>query len=323
MSRILYRTAFATGLVLLASAGAVAQDYPTRLVTVVVPTPPGGQPDILARLIADRLSRAFPYRFIVENRAGANGNLAPAHVAKQAPDGHTLLVASAPFLINPSLYPDLPFDVFRDFKPIAFLGAATTALIVHPSFPAKTLAEFIEHVRKNPGKPWYASPGAATASRITFELFKRQAKIDVGIVPYRGAGPVFNDVLAGHVPMTIAQPEVVAAMVQEGRLHALAVSSSQRAPLLPDVPTYAELGYPIVRTVWSGLFAPAGTPDSVIQRLHAEARKALAEPEVLAILDKLGMVIEPMSPEQLGQLVASEVASYREIVKEAGITAEQ
>jgi tripartite-type tricarboxylate transporter receptor subunit TctC len=180
-----------------------------------------------------------------------------------------------------------------------------------------------EHVRKNPGKPWYASPGAATASRITFELFKRQAKIDVGIVPYRGAGPVFNDVLAGHVPMTIAQPEVVAAMVQEGRLRALAVSSSQRAPLLPDVPTYAELGYPIVRTVWSGLFAPAGTPDSVIQRLHAAARKALAEPEVLAILDKLGMVIEPMSPEQLGQLVASEVASYREIVKEAGITAEQ
>jgi tripartite-type tricarboxylate transporter receptor subunit TctC len=323
MSRILHRIAFATGLVLLASAGAVAQDYPTRLVTVVVPTPPGGQPDILARLIADRLSRAFPYRFIVENRAGANGNLAPAHVAKQAPDGHTLLVASAPFLINPSLYPDLPFDVFRDFRPIAFLGAAPTALIVHPSFPAKTLTEFIEHVRKNPGKPWYASPGAATASRITFELFKRQAKIDVGIVPYRGAGPVFNDVLAGHVPMTIAQPEVVAAMVQEGRLRALAVSSSQRAPLLPDVPTYAELGYPIVRTVWSGLFAPAGTPDSVIQRLHAEARKALAEPEVLAILDKLGMVIEPMSPEQLGQLVASEVASYREIVKEAGITAEQ
>ena len=323
MSRILHRIAFATGLVLLASAGAVAQDYPTRLVTVVVPTPPGGQPDILARLIADRLSRAFPYRFIVENRAGANGNLAPAHVAKQAPDGHTLLVASAPFLINPSLYPDLPFDVFRDFRPIAFLGAAPTALIVHPSFPAKTLTEFIEHVRKNPGKPWYASPGAATASRITFELFKRQAKIDVGIVPYRGAGPVFNDVLAGHVPMTIAQPEVVAAMVQEGRLRALAVSSSQRAPLLPDVPTYAELGYPIVRTVWSGLFAPAGTPDSVIQRLHAEARKALAEPDVLAILDKLGMVIEPMSPEQLGQLVASEVASYREIVKEAGITAEQ
>jgi tripartite-type tricarboxylate transporter receptor subunit TctC len=323
MSRILHRIAFATGLVLLASAGAVAQDYPTRLVTVVVPTPPGGQPDILARLIADRLSRAFPYRFIVENRAGANGNLAPAHVAKQAPDGHTLLVASAPFLINPSLYPDLPFDVFRDFRPIAFLGAAPTALIVHPSFPAKTLTEFIEHVRKNPGKPWYASPGAATASRITFELFKRQAKIDVGIVPYRGAGPVFNDVLAGHVPMTIAQPEVVAAMVQEGRLRALAVSSSQRAPLMPDVPTYAELGYPIVRTVWSGLFAPAGTPDSVIQRLHAEARKALAEPEVLAILDKLGMVIEPMSPEQLGQLVASEVASYREIVKEAGITAEQ
>src|SRR5829696_307790 len=302
---------------------AVAQDYPTRTVVMAVPTPPGGQPDILARLIADRLSRAFPYRFIVENRAGANGNLAPAHVAKQAPDGHTLLVASAPFLINPSLYPDLPFDVFRDFKPIAFLGAAPTALIVHPSFPAKTLAEFIEHVRKNPGKPWYASPGAATASRITFELFKRQANIDVAIVPYRGAGPVFNDVLAGHVPMTIAQPEVVAAMVQEGRLRALAVSSSQRAPLLPDVPTYAELGYPIVRTVWSGLFAPAGTPDSVIQRLHAEARKALAEPEVLAILDKLGMVIEPMSPEQLGQLVASEVASYREIVKEAGITAEQ
>jgi tripartite-type tricarboxylate transporter receptor subunit TctC len=289
----------------------------------VVATPPGGQPDILARLIADRLSRAFPYRFIVENRVGANGNLAPAHVARQAPDGHTLFVGSAPFLINPSLYADLSFDVFRDFKPIAYLGAAPTALIVHPSFPASTLAEFIDHVRKNPGRPWYASPGAATASRITFELFKRQANVDIGIVPYRGAGPVFNDVLAGHVPITLAQPEVAAAMVQEGRLRALAVSSKERAPLLPNTPTFRELGYPIVRTVWSGLFAPAGTPDGVVQRLNAEARKALAEPDVIDILNKLGLVVEPMSPEELGRLVASEVASYAEIVKAAGITAEQ
>jgi tripartite-type tricarboxylate transporter receptor subunit TctC len=323
MLHILHRLAWVLGVLMLASTAAVAQGYPTRIVTVVVATPPGGQPDILARLIADRLSRAFPYRFIVENRVGANGNLAPAHVAKQAPDGHTLFVGSAPFLINPSLYGDLSFDVFRDFKPIAFLGAAPTALIVNPSFPAKTLAELVDHVRKNPGQPWYASPGAATASRITFELFKRQANIDVAIVPYRGAGPVFNDVLAGHVPMTIAQPEVVAAMVQEGRLRALAVSSKDRAPLLPDVPTYGELGYPIVRTVWSGLFAPAGTPESIIQRLNAEARKALTEPEVRDILDKLGIVVDPMTPDQLGQLVASEVASYREIVKAAGITAEQ
>src|SRR5215213_3591173 len=161
------------------------------------------------------------------------------------------------------------------------------------------------------------------SSSTTCELFKRQANIDVAIVPYRGAGPVFNDVLAGHVPMTIAQPEVVAAMVQEGRLRALAVSSKDRAPLLPDVPTYGELGYPIVRTVWSGLFAPAGTPESIIQRLNAEARKALTEPEVHDILDKLGIVVEPMTPDQLGHLVASEVASYREIVKAAGITAEQ
>jgi len=154
MLHILHRFAWVLGALALASTAAVAQGYPTRIVTVVVATPPGGQPDILARLIADRLSRAFPYRFIVENRVGANGNLAPAHVAKQAPDGHTLFVGSAPFLINPSLYGDLSFDVFRDFKPIAFLGAAPTALIVNPSFPAKTLAELVDHVRKNPGQPW-------------------------------------------------------------------------------------------------------------------------------------------------------------------------
>jgi tripartite-type tricarboxylate transporter receptor subunit TctC len=322
MSRKFRGLVWMMSLLALASAAA-AQDYPSRFVTVVVATPPGGQPDILARLIADRLSRAFPHRFIVENRVGANGNLAPAHVAKQAPDGHTLFVGSAPFLINPSLYPDLSFDVFRDFRPVAFLGAAPTALIVHPGFPAASVAELVEHVRRNPGKPWYASPGAATASRITFELFKRQAKVDIGIVPYRGAGPVFNDVLAGHVPMTFAQPEVAAAMVQEGRLRALAVTSKARAPLLPDTPTFLELGYPIVRTVWSGLFAPAGTPDGIVQRLNVEVRKALGEPEVLDILNKLGLVVEPMSPDELGRLVASEVASYRDIVKEAGISAEQ
>jgi tripartite-type tricarboxylate transporter receptor subunit TctC len=165
--------------------------------------------------------------------------------------------------------------------------------------------------------------GRSDGRRITFELFKRQANIDVGIVPYRGAGPVFNDVLAGHVPMTFAQPEVAAAMVQGGRLRALAVTSKERAPLLPNVPTFVELGYPIVRTVWSGLFAPAGTPDAIVHRLNAEARKALAEPEVIDLLNKLGVVVEPMTPEKLGQLVASEVASYREIVKAAGITAEQ
>jgi tripartite-type tricarboxylate transporter receptor subunit TctC len=323
MSRVFRGVAWIVGLLAIASGAALAQDYPTRVVTVVVATPPGGQPDILARLIADRLSRAFPYRFIVENRVGANGNLAPAHVAKQAPDGHTLFVGSAPFLINPSLYPDLTFDVFRDFRPIAFLGAAPTALIVHPGFPARSVAELVEHVRRNPGKPWYASPGAATASRITFELFKRQAKVDIGIVPYRGAGPVFNDVLAGHVPMTFAQPEVAAAMVQEGRLRALAVTSKERAPLLPQTPTFLELGYPIVRTVWSGLFAPAGTPDGIVQRLNLEVRKALGEPEVVDLLNKLGLVVEPMSPDELGRLVASEVASYRDIVKEAGISAEQ
>ena len=306
-----------------AGPAAIAQDYPTRTVVMAVPTPPGGQPDILARLVADRLSRVFPHRFIIENRVGANGNLAPAHVARATPDGHTLLVASAPFLINPSLYNDLPFDVFRDFKPVAFFGSAPAVVTVNPSFPAKTLSEFIAHVKKNPGQPWYASPGAATASRITFELFKRQAGIDVAIVPYRGAGPVFNDVLAGHVPFTIAQPEVVAAMVRENRLRALAVSSRERAPLLPDVPTFTELGYPIVRTVWSGLFAPAGTLDSVIDRLNREVRKALAEPEVKQTLDKLGVVVEDMSPKQLGELVADEVAKYAEIVKQAGITADQ
>ena len=300
-----------------------AQDYPTRTVVMAVPTPPGGQPDILARLVADRLSRVFPHRFIIENRAGANGNLAPAFVAKAAPDGHTLLVASAPFLINPSLYADLSFDVFRDFKPIAYLGSAPAVLTVNPNFPPKSLAEFIDYVKKNPGKPWYASPGAATASRITFELFKRQAGIDVGIVPYRGAGPVFNDVLAGHVPFTIAQPEVVAAMVEAGRLRALAVSSRQRTRLLPEVPTFTELGYPIVRTVWSGLFAPAGTPDAVIERLNTEVRKALADPEVKQTLDKLGILVEDMTPKQLGELVSDEVSKYAEIVKQAGITPEQ
>jgi len=196
-------------------------------------------------------------------------------------------------------------------------------LTTNPAFPPKTLPEFIEYVKKNPGRPWYASPGAATASRITFELFKRQAGLDVGIVPYRGAGPVFNDVLAGHVPFTIAQPEVVAAMVNDNRLRALAVSSSERAPLLPDVPTFTELGYPIVRTVWSGLFAPTGTPERVVERLHEEVRKALLEPQVKETLARLGLAVHDMTPAELGKLVAEEVAAYSEIVKQAGITAEQ
>jgi tripartite-type tricarboxylate transporter receptor subunit TctC len=300
-----------------------AQTYPSRPVVMSVPTPPGGQPDILARIVADRLSKAFNQRFLVENKPGANSNISPALVARAAPDGHTLLVASAPFMINPSLYSDLTFDPVKDFVPIAMLGAAPSMLIVHPSVPATTLAEFIDYARKNAGRPIYASPGAGTASRLLFEQFKRLVGIDVGIVPYRGAGPVFNDVLAGHVPMTVAQVEVAAPMVREGRLRALAVTSRERTALLPEVPTFTELGYPLAVTVWSGLFAPAGTPSEIVEKLHAETRKALSDAEVTELLSKLGIVAEPLSSAEVGQLVSSEIARYREIVKAAGVTVEQ
>ncbi|WP_375459684.1 Bug family tripartite tricarboxylate transporter substrate binding protein [uncultured Enterovirga sp.] len=300
-----------------------AQTYPGRTVVLSVPTPPGGQPDILARLVADRLSKALPQRLVVENRAGANSNISPREVARAAPDGHTLLVASAPFLINTSLYTDLAFDPIRDFVPVAMLGAAPSILIVHPSVPAKTLAEFVDYLRQSAGKPIYASPGAGTASRLLFEQFKRLAGVEPGIVPYRGAGPVFNDVLAGHVPMTIAQVEVAAAMVREGRLRALAVSSRERSALLPDVPTFRELGFPIEVTVWSGLYAPAGTPPAIVELLNAETRKALAEPAARDVMGKLGIVSEPLTPAQLGDLVRAEIARYAGIVKAAGITVDQ
>lgn len=306
-----------------AIGAAAAQTYPSRTVTIVVPTPPGGQPDILARLAADRLSRTLPQRFVVENKPGNNSNIAPTQVARAEPDGHTLLVGSAPFTINPSLYTDLAFDAQRDFVPVAMLGAGPAVLVVNPSVPATTLAEFVAYLRRNPGKPLYGSPGAGTASRLLFERFKRLADFDVGIVPYRGAGPVFNDVLAGHVPFTIAQLEVAAAMAKEGRLRALAVSSRQRTALLPDVPTFAELGYPIDVTVWTALFAPKGTPDAVVQLLNAEIRKAMADPEVTAVLAKLGNVAEPLSGAEVGGLLARDIAHYREIVKTAGVTVDQ
>lgn len=307
----------------LAPSPAGAQSYPSRTVVLSVPTPPGGQPDILARLAADRLSKALGQRFVVENKPGANSNISPREVARAAPDGYTLLVASAPFLINPSLYNDLPFDPIRDFVPVAVLGEAPSLLIVHPSVPAKNLKELVEYLRQNSGKPVYASPGAGTSSRLLFERFKRLANVDPGIVPYRGAGPVFNDILAGHVPMTIAQVEVAAAMVKEGRLRALAVSSRERSSLLPDVPTFRELGFPIDVTVWSGLYAPAGTPKEVVELLNGEIGKAFSDPQVREITGKLGITFEPVTSAELGERIKTEIERYREIVKAAGITVEQ
>lgn len=307
------------------SALAAADSYPTKPVLVVVPYPAGGQPDIAARLVSDWMTKTYSHRFVVENRVGAAGSTGSTSVAKATPDGYTLLVGSvASHGVNPTILPNIPYDAMNDFEHIALLAQAPSVLVVHPSVPVNNFKEFIEYAKANPGKLNFASPGAGTLNRLSMETIKKELGLDIRAVPYRGAGPAFNDVVAGHVKVKATNIELAVPMVAAGKLKALAVSSKERSTLLKDVPTYAELGYPqFTATVWSGLFAPKGTPADIVAKLNANAREALKRPETVEVMQKLGITVEDLSSEEYKSFVESQIKMLGDQVRKTGITLDQ
>lgn len=300
---------------------AAAQSYPAKPIHLVVAFPPGGPVDIAVRVITPKLTELLGQPLVVENRAGAGGNLPTGQVAKAAPDGYTLLAHSASYAINPSLWTNPGYDAEKDFTAIAVIGAQPNVIVVNDAFPAKTLAELIDMARKQ--RLAYASPSSGTTAHLTAEnLFRLHAKVDILHVPFKGAGPAVAAVVSGQPPIASLGAAGPIAQIKAGRLRALAVSSARRLPALPDVPTLTELGYPIDDAVWIGLFAPAGTPREVLETLNGAVRKVMERAEVRERFVALGFEPQSAPLAETAQYVRSEIVKWARVVQATGAKAE-
>jgi len=316
---------FAALLILAAFAGAVAaQSFPSRAVRLVVPFPVGSTPDIVGRTLAGKLAEAWGQPVIVDNRPGAGGNIGTAEVARALRDGYTLLIGSnGPIAVNQALYKDLPYSAAKDLKPISLLAAAPQLLVVHPSVPATDLKQFVEYSRANPDKLSYGSVGAGSASHLTMELLKSQAKIALVHVPYKGFPPAVQDLLSGQIQATFAIVPAVLPQVRSGRLKAIAVTSAKRTALAPDVPTVAEQGFQYFdATAWQGLLSPAGIPPEAFERIARETQKAMQLPDVKQILESQGFEVIGSSPQVYQAFLRTERDKWSKIVRETGAKAE-
>jgi len=308
---------------LLSAVSAGAQDYPARPVRMVVPYAPGGPVDIVARITANKLSESLGQQFVVDNRAGAGGNIALEVVARSTPDGYTLLVgANGTNAINPSLYKNMPVDPGRDLAPISMVASSAMILVVHPSLPASNVKELIALARAKPGAVTYASSGSGSTAHLSGELFKNMAKIDLLHVPYKGAAPALTDLVGGQVQSMITGVSSTLPYVKAGRLKALGVSSEKRQPLLPDVPSIAEQlpGYEV--NTWYGVFAPAGAPRPLVDKLNRTLVQIFGTPDAQARLAAVGADAHTNTPDQFAQAIARERAKWAKIVKESGARAE-
>ncbi|MCZ4312128.1 tripartite tricarboxylate transporter substrate binding protein [Comamonadaceae bacterium G21597-S1] len=295
--------------------------YPERPVRLVVPFPPGGSTDVTARILASKLAEKWGQSVVVENKPGAGANIGTEYAAKAAPDGYTLLLATTAMSISPSVFAKLGYDAVRDLAPITLVSTIPSVLVVHPSVPANTMAEFVAHAKANPRKLNFAAPGAASGQRMTFELLNQALGMEIVMVPFAGGPPALQAVLAGHVQAMITNVVEAAAQVRAGKLRALAVTTGTRAALLPEVPTVAETVAPQMDTyVWQALFAPAGTPAAVLQKVHRDASQVLLLPDVKARLADLGMNVVPGTPEALGAFLREDLETWGKVSKAAGIT---
>lgn len=312
------------GMVLLAlstsmPAGAQTTSFPSKPVTIVSPYAPGGGNDIVSRIIAERLRRLWGQPVVVENRPGAGGNVGTNMVAKSAPDGYTLVMGSLSYPINASLYSSLPFDPVKDLAAVSLLASGSYMLVAHPSLPVRTVKELVDLAKSKPGRIPYASAGNGAGGHLGMEMFKAAAGIDLVHVPYKGTGPAMNDTVAGQVMLDMDNMLALGAQVKAGRLRALAVTSMQRSPLFPDVPTMAESGFPGFEvSPWFGLLAPAGTPPEVIRKISEDCAKVLAMPDVKELLRAQGAEPVGNSPQQFAVYLASEIEKWRQVVKATG-----
>jgi tripartite-type tricarboxylate transporter receptor subunit TctC len=313
--------------VLLASAALVcaaplarAADYPSKPITLMIGFAPGGPSDVMARILTKKMEEILKQPLVIENRAGAGGSIAGAAVARAAPDGYTLLLATGSLLaINVSLYKNIGYDPEKDFEPISMIGTQTNVLYLHPSVPATLLGELIAYAKANPGKLSFGSGGNGTPAHLAGELLKLEAKIDITHVPFRGTGPALQAVIGGHVPMAFNPPSPLLPHIQSGTIRPLAITTLKRTAVLLDVPTIAESGFPGFEAMtWHALVAPAGTPKDVIATLHRATAATVNDPLVRKALTDLGVDVVGGTPEELRAYVKSEIPKWAEVVRASG-----
>ena len=297
------------------------QGWPSRPIRMVVPLSPGGFADVPGRILAARLSSSLGYNVFVENRPGAGGTIGADFVAKSAPDGYTLLFTGTPHVISAWVYKKLPYDPLKDFEPVALVASGPYVLVVNPQLPVHSIRELIAAAKAQPGKIDYASSGNGSAQHLVSALFASMAGIELNHVPYKGSGPAMQDLLGGQVKVSFAGIPNVLPHVKAGRLRALAVSTPQRSPDLPDVPTAAEAGVPGYQaTLWLNLAAPAGTPGEIVQRIYAETAKALQDAELQQSFRAAGVEASPMSPQELAGFMRGEYEKWGRVVRDTGAT---
>jgi tripartite-type tricarboxylate transporter receptor subunit TctC len=312
-----------TGLASFPAAAQDAKDYPARPIRVIVPYPPGGGTDVVARIVADPLAAALGQPIIIDNRGGAAGNLGTDLAAKSAPDGYTILLTLSSHTINPKLFDKLPFDVERDFAPISLVALSPQILVAHPSLPANNIRELIALAKAEPGKLNFASVGTGSPGHIAGELFKLKTGVDMVHVPYKGGGPAVTDTLGGQVQLLFVTLPAAMQHVKAGRLKALAVTSDRRSLAAPDIPTIAESGVPdCIVNSWYGALAPAKTPPAFIAKLQAAFAKVLAMPEVKDKLFAQGAEAAPSTSADFERRIHDELKQWDYVIREARIKAE-
>jgi tripartite-type tricarboxylate transporter receptor subunit TctC len=301
-----------------------AQGYPDRSIRLIVATAAGGASDILARQVGQKLTEAWGQPVVVDPRPGANGNIAAVAAARAPADGYTLMMGTIGVMaVNPSIYRDVGYDPARDFDPVARLVRFSNILVVHPSNPARTMREFIAQARERPGRSSYGSPGNGGSPHLAMVVFARMAGLEMEHVPYRGAAPALNDLIAGNLDAAFSDPLVTLPQVADGRVRALAVSGPSRLAAAPDIPTVAEAGLPGYDvTGWLGIVGPRGLPPEVVARLNAELNRIMRDPEMAARLAGQGAEVVTGTPEEFGAYVRGEIARWAEVTREAGVRAE-
>lgn len=308
----------------LAALPAAAQDFPVKPIRIVVPFAPGGLVDTAARAISDKLSARLGQQVTIENRAGASGNIGTAQVAQAAPDGYTLVLAfDGTFVINPSVFPNMPFDPIRDFQHVTKLGDATLILVAANNVPVKNFRELLALSRSKPGTLTYGTSGTASTPHVTGELIKQQTGLDITHVPYKGGGQALIDVAGGQIPLVFTAVAGANQYVRQGRVIPIAIPSARRDPSLPDVPTFAESGAPGIEAYsWAGISAPAKTPRPIVDKLNREIAAVLQDPDVKVRYATAGIIPVGNSPEQFTEQIKVDLAKWAKVVRQANIKAE-
>ncbi len=317
------RMAAAAALIAVAGAAAAQQAYPNKPIRMTTPYAPGGSTTILARMVAQKLTESWGQQVIVENRPGGNTVIGTESLAKSAPDGYTIMLTSNIHVINPNLFPNLPYDPVRDFAPIGTVSRIEFVLVVHPSVPANTLQEFIALAKSSPGKLNYATSGSGGAGHLATEMFSVMTGVKMQHIPYKGGGAALIDLIGGQVDLGFAVPLEFTPHIKSGKLRALAISGEARLPSLPDVPTFTEAGLPgLDIAFWQGILAPAGTPKAIIDKLSAELARILAMPDIREKLVFQGVQPYINTPEQFASLIKADLAKFAKLIKTANIRLE-